>query len=152
VVPGTGISLHNRGNGFVTDPAHPNAAGPGKRPYHTIIPGFVTCNGRPLMSFGVMGAHMQPQGQVQLAVRIFCHAQNPQTACDAPRWYVEKDGRIALEACFDPGLKAALADRGHRFLETADMPLFGGAQVIYRMKDGYCAASDPRKDGLAVGF
>jgi gamma-glutamyltranspeptidase/glutathione hydrolase len=152
VVPGTGISLHNRGTGFVTDPAHPNAAGPGKRPYHTIIPGFVTCGGQPLMSFGVMGAHMQPQGQVQLAVRIFCHAQNPQTACDAPRWYVEKDGRIALETGFDPGLKAALTDRGHRFLETADTPLFGGAQVIYRMKDGYCAASDPRKDGLAVGF
>jgi gamma-glutamyltranspeptidase/glutathione hydrolase len=152
VVPGTGISLHSRGNAFVIDPAHPNAAGPGKRPYHTIIPGFVTCDDRPLMSFGVMGVHMQPQGQVQLAVRMLCHAQNPQTACDAPRWYVEKDGRVALEPGFDPSLKRALADRGHRFLERADTPLFGGAQVIYRMKNGYCAASDPRKDGMAVGF
>jgi gamma-glutamyltranspeptidase/glutathione hydrolase len=152
VVPGTGISLHSRGSAFVTDPAHPNAAGPGKRPYHTIIPGFVTCGGRPLMSFGIMGVHMQPQGQVQLAVRMLCHGQNPQAACDAPRWYVEKDGAVGLEAGLAPDLKAALADRGHRFLETADTPLFGGAQVIYRMQNGYCAASDPRKDGMAVGF
>ena len=152
VVPGTGISLHNRGNGFVTDPAHPNGAGPAKRPYHTIIPGFVTCGGQPLMSFGVMGAHMQPQGQVQLAVRLLCHAQNPQSACDAPRWYVEKDGRIALEPGVGPDLAAALAARGHRFMDPGREPIFGGAQVIYRMPDGYCAASDPRKDGLAVGF
>ncbi|MDJ0781231.1 MAG: gamma-glutamyltransferase family protein [Desulfosarcinaceae bacterium] len=152
VVPGTGISLHNRGNGFVTDPDHPNAAGPRKRPFHTIIPGFVTCGDQPLMSFGVMGAHMQPQGQVQLAVRMFCHNQNPQTACDAPRWYVERDGQVALEPGFDPGLGAALTDRGHRLMPATEEPLFGGAQVIFRLKDGYCAASDPRKDGSAVGF
>jgi gamma-glutamyltranspeptidase / glutathione hydrolase len=152
VVPGTGISLHNRGNAFVTDPSHPNRVGPAKRPYHTIIPGFVTCSGEPVMSFGVMGAHMQPQGQVQLAVRMFCHAQNPQAACDAPRWYVEKDGRVALEPGFDPGLGAALAERGHQLMDVGDEPIFGGAQVIYRLKNGYCAASDPRKDGLAVGF
>lgn len=152
VIPGTGISMHNRGNGFVTDPTHPNGAGPGKRPYHTIIPGFVTCGGKPVMSFGVMGAHMQPQGQVQLAVRMLCHHQNPQTACDGPRWYVEKDARVALEPDFAPGLAGALAERGHRLMDAGDTPLFGGSQVIYRMKNGYCAASDPRKDGLAVGF
>jgi gamma-glutamyltranspeptidase/glutathione hydrolase len=83
---------------------------------------------------------------------MLCHGQNPQAACDAPRWYVEKDGAVGLEAGLAPDLKAALADRGHRFLETADTPLFGGAQVIYRMQNGYCAASDPRKDGMAVGF
>lgn len=152
VIPGTGISLHNRGNGFVTDPAHPNGAGPGKRPYHTIIPGFVTCGGKPVMSFGVMGAHMQPQGQVQLAVRMLCHEQNPQAACDAPRWYVEKDASVALEAAFDKGLATALTERGHRLMDSMGLPIFGGGQVIYRMKDGYCAASDPRKEGLAVGF
>ena len=84
VVPGTGISLQNRGCGFVIEPGHPNCVEGGKRPFHTIIPGFVTRDNQALMSFGVMGGNMQPQGHVQMMVRIFDYIQNPQTACDAP--------------------------------------------------------------------
>ena len=86
VVPGTGISLQNRGTGFVSTPRHPNQVGPHKRPYHTIIPGFVSKDGAPVMSFGVMGGTMQPQGHVQVVVRIADYGQNPQTACDGPRF------------------------------------------------------------------
>ncbi|AQV03085.1 gamma-glutamyltransferase family protein [Desulfococcus multivorans] len=152
VVPGTGISLHNRGRGFCLTPGHPNRVAGGKRPYHTIIPGFVTRNGAPLMSFGVMGAHMQPQGHVQMIVRIFDYGQNPQTASDAPRWQVLEDGTLALEKGISPGTAADLEARGHRI--TGGLPPFGfgGAQLILRLEKGYCAASDHRKDGCAVGF
>ena len=153
VVPETGISLHNRGCGFTLAPGHPNQVGPAKRPYHTIIPAFVTVDGKPKMSFGVMGAHMQPQGHVQMITRIFDYGLNPQAACDAPRWFVSEDFRLALE----PGLtrlRPELEKRGHRFIENPPSFLFGGAQLIYRMEEssGYCAASDPRKDGCALGF
>ena len=152
VIPGTGINLQCRGRGFVVEEDHPNCVAGGKRPYHTIIPGFVTKDGNPLMSFGVMGGHMQAQGHVQMVVRIFVYMQNPQTACDAPRWYVSEDFRIALEPGFPDTVIEDLKRRGHRFMEHANMYLFGGGQLICRMEDGYCAASDPRKDGQAVGF
>ena len=152
VVPGTGIALQNRGLGFVLAADHPNRVGGGKRPFHTIIPGFVTQNGRPLMSFGVMGAHMQPQGHVQMMVRIFDHGQNPQAACDAPRWHVAPDGRVELEPGFSPAVAEGLRKRGHPVATNAPEPLFGGGQLIYRLEDGYVAASDMRKDGQAVGF
>ena len=97
VIPGTGISMQNRGSGFVLDPSHPNCVGPRKRPYHTIIPGFVTQDGTPRMSFGVMGGHMQHQGHVQMVNRIFDHRQNPQAASDAPRWHVFPDFSVGLE-------------------------------------------------------
>ena len=96
VVPGTGISLQNRGNGFVLDPGHPNCVGPRKRPYHTIIPGFLTAGGQPLMSFGVMGGHHQPQGHLQVVVRTVDYGQNPQAVLDAPRWHVDERGRLLL--------------------------------------------------------
>ena len=83
VIPGTGISMQNRASGFSLDPDHPNCVAPGKRPFHTIIPGFVTQNGRPVLSFGVMGGHMQHQGHVQMVSRIFDYGQNPQEASDA---------------------------------------------------------------------
>ena len=152
VVPGTGISLHNRGRGFRLTPGHPNRVGGGKRPYHTIIPGFVTRDGAAVMSFGVMGAHMQPQGHVQMVVRIFDYGQNPQAASDAPRWHVLEDGTLALEDGIDAGVIRALEARGHRI--TGDPPPFGfgGAQLILRLEKGYCAASDHRKDGCAAGF
>ncbi|MCE2459947.1 MAG: gamma-glutamyltransferase family protein [Pseudomonadales bacterium] len=153
VVPGTGIALQNRGAGFVLDPAHPNVVGPNKRPYHTIIPGFVTRNGSPAMSFGVMGGHMQHQGHVQMVTRIFDHGENPQAASDAPRWHVTPGFTVALEDGYPAGVAQDLADRGHAVETGADHRLFGGAQLIYRLPDGgYCAASDHRKEGAAIGF
>ena len=116
------------------------------------VPGFVTKDNRPLMSFGVMGGNMQPQGHVQLMVRIFDYGQNPQSACDAPRWYVDENFQIALEPGFSPVVVDELKQRGHVVVENAATSLFGGAQVIYRLENGYCAASDPRKDGQAVGY
>ncbi|MHC4778793.1 MAG: gamma-glutamyltransferase family protein, partial [Planctomycetota bacterium] len=100
VIPGTGISLQNRGFGFTLSKSHPNRVQGGKRPFHTIIPAFVTRGGSPVMSFGVMGGHMQAQGHVQMMVRIFGHGQNPQAASDAPRWQVLEDFRIAFEEGF----------------------------------------------------
>ena len=153
VVPGTGIALQNRGAGFVLDAAHPNGVGPNKRPYHTIIPGFVTRHGEPLMAFGVMGGHMQHQGHVQMVTRIFDHGENPQAASDAPRWHVTPNFGVALEEGFSPSVAKELAARGHRLETVAGHTLFGGAQLVYRLAEGgYCAASDHRKEGAAVGF
>jgi gamma-glutamyltranspeptidase/glutathione hydrolase len=152
VVPGTGISLQNRGCGFEVEQGHPNCVAGGKRPFHTIIPGFVTQDDQPLMSFGVMGGNMQAQGHVQMMVRIFDYNQNPQTASDAPRWYVDEDFRIALEPGFSPQVVDGLKRRGHTLIENPPSHLFGGAQLIYCLENGYCAASDHRKDGQAIGF
>ena len=153
VVPGTGIAMQNRGNGFTLEPGHPNQVAGGKRPYHTIIPGFVTENGAPRMAFGVMGGHMQHQGHVQMMHRIFDHGENPQAASDAPRWQVLPDYTLALEHGFPDHVAVELAKRGHNVVRIEpDAHLFGGAQLIYRLDDGYCAASDHRKEGLATGF
>jgi gamma-glutamyltranspeptidase/glutathione hydrolase len=152
VVPQTGISMQNRGFGFVLEPGHPNCAAGGKRPFHTIIPGFVTRDGRPLMSFGVMGGSMQAQGHVQMMVRIFDYGQNPQTASDAPRWNVDENFRLALEPGFSPAVVNELKDRGQIVIEDPPHHIFGGAQLIYCLENGYCAASDHRKDGQAVGY
>lgn len=152
VVPGTGISLQNRGCGFVLEQGHPNCVEGGKRPFHTIIPGFVTRDNQALMSFGVMGGNMQPQGHVQMMVRIFDYIQNPQTASDAPRWFVDENFRIALEPGFPPQVVDELKRRGHAIVENPPTYLFGGAQLIYCLENGYCAASDHRKDGQALGF
>ncbi len=152
VIPGTGISMQNRGLGFVLTPGHPNCVAGGKRPYHTIIPGFVTHKNRPLLSFGVMGGSMQPQGHAQMMVRIFGYGQNPQAACDAPRWHADENFNIALEAGFSPRAAGELEQRGHRIIKDPPTHMFGGAQVIHCLQIGYCAASDPRKDGQAVGY
>lgn len=152
VVPETGISLQDRGSGFSLEAGHPNEVGGGKRPYHTIIPGFVTQGEKPLMSFGVMGGHMQAQGHVQMIVRMFDYAQNPQAASDAPRWRLTEDGRVALESGFDPQVISNLKKRGHDIVPESPHHLFGGAQLIVKMKQGYCGASDHRKEGLAAGF
>jgi gamma-glutamyltranspeptidase/glutathione hydrolase len=152
VVPGTGIALQNRGAGFVLERDHPNCVGGAKRPFHTIIPAFVTRDGRSLMSFGVMGALMQPQGHVQMMVRLFDHGQNPQSACDAPRWHVAPDAGVALEPGFPPAVADGLRRKGHRVVIEPDTPLFGGAQLVYRLEETYAAASDPRKDGQAAGY
>jgi len=152
VVPGTGISLQNRALGFTLEKGHPNEVGGGKRPYHTIIPAFVTRDGRPLLSFGVMGGYMQPQGHVQVVVRLFDYGQNPQAACDAPRWHIAEDGRISLETGIPDGIKKELARRGHLIVDEDPYWGYGGAQLILKTGASYCAASDPRKDGQAVVF
>ena len=153
VVPGAGISLQNRGYGFTLEKGHPNQVGGGKRPYHTIIPGFVTRDGEPVMSFGVMGGHMQPQGHVQMMTRVFDYGQNPQTAADAPRWHVGKDMSVYLEAGgFNPWVIGQLRRLGHRIVVGDPDWGYGGAQLVMKLGEGYCAGSDPRKDGQAAGF
>jgi gamma-glutamyltranspeptidase/glutathione hydrolase len=153
VVPGTGISLQNRGAGFVLTPGHADEVGPRKRPYHTIIPGFLTRNGQPVMSFGVMGGDMQPQGHIQMIIRLVDYNQNPQSCADAPRWIVNHDMSVSLEEAVPAAVKDELKRRGHNIV-GAERPMFGfgGAQLIHRLDDGYCAGTDPRKDGCAVGF
>jgi gamma-glutamyltranspeptidase/glutathione hydrolase len=151
VVPGTGIALQNRGYGFVLTPGHPNEVGPRKRPFHTIIPGFVTQAGQPVMSFGVMGGAFQAQGHVQMIVRIFEYGQNPQAAIDAPRWQVLDGRRVLVESGISEAVLDNLKSRGHE-IEIGLPTEFGGAQVIYRLDRGYLAASEGRKDGQAVGF
>ena len=155
VVPGTGISLQNRGAGFVLRPGHANIVGPRKRPFHTIIPGFATtAAGEPLMAFGLMGGLMQAQGHVQQALRILAYGQNPQAAADAPRWRVLGGRQVAVEPAFPAATRAALAALGHEILVEAEgaFSAFGGSQAILRVPGGHVGGSDPRKDGQAVGF
>ncbi len=155
VVPGTGIHLQNRGCGFTTETGHPNEVGPRKRPFHTIIPGFLTENGVPRMAFGVMGGPMQAQGHVQMVLRTQIWGQDVQTAVDAPRWRVIEGLGIACESSMPAGALQTLSALGHEItLETPDAAFgFGGAQLIYRLDSGvYAGGSDPRKDGCAVGF
>ncbi len=152
VVPGTGISMQNRGSGFVLENGHPNQVGGGKRPYQTIIPGFASYDGKPALSFGVMGGHMQAQGHLQMMVRLYAYGQNPQAASDAPRWHLTEKGELALEKGFDPRTRQQLNEKGHKTVIDAPEHLFGGAQLIAKLPDGYCGASDHRKEGLASGF
>ena len=154
VVPGTGIHMQNRGFGFTTQAGHPNQVGPRKRPFHTIIPGFLMRGDQPQMSFGVMGGPMQAQGHLQMVIRTVLHAQNPQAASDAPRWRVVRGRRVAVEWEMPEQTVAALSALGHEVVrETPDSAFgFGGAQLIWRAADCYVAGSDHRKDGCAVGF
>jgi gamma-glutamyltranspeptidase / glutathione hydrolase len=152
VVYGTGISLHNRGANFVATPGHPNQVGPSKRPYHTIVPGFMTKDGTPVMSFGVMGGTMQPQGQTQIVVRIADYCQNPQAACDGPRFRVLQGMQITVEDGFPFATIDELRRRGHELVTVDDYHQFGSCQAIWRLDDGYLAASDPRLDGQPVGY
>ena len=148
-----GISLQNRGATFVAEPGHPNCVGPRKRPYQTIIPGFVTRDGRPVMSFGVMGGTMQPQGHAQVMVRIADYGQSPQAACDGPRYRIGQGLDVAVEPGFAPSVLEELKRRGHRIVEqVAGSFEFGSGQLIWKLDGGYCAASDPRRDGQPVGF
>ena len=156
VEPEFGISLQNRGHGFSLA-AGANQVAPGKRPFHTIIPAFLTQNGQAVMSFGVMGANMQPQGHLQTLVRMLDYGQNPQAACDAPRWRYNAGLEINVEAAMSPATVQGLAARGHRMAVINDSYQdFGAGQFIWRAGDpkveGYVAASDARRDGQAVGF
>ena len=153
VIEDTGIAMQNRGAGFVLTPNHPNQVDGSKRPYHTIIPGFVTDQqNNPLAAFGVMGGHMQHQGHVQMVTRLFDHHENPQAASDAPRWHVTPDFEVVLESKESQQVVDELRARGHRARVGEDENLFGGAQLICRIDDGYIAASDHRKEGCALGL
>ena len=155
VVPGAGFALHNRGANFTLTPGLPNTVAPGKRPSHTLIPGFVTrtVDGRehPYMSFGLMGGGVQAQGHVQLLLNHFVFGMDVQAAIDAPRFRHYDRQRVALEAPVGDGVRAALAAMGHVLIEQPTIA-FGGAQVIVRLPKGFAAGSDPRKDGMAVGY
>jgi len=160
VEPEFGVSLQNRGHAFnllanAHNPA--NLVAPGKRPFHTIIPAFLTQNGQPVMSFGVMGANMQPQGHMQTLVRMLDYKQDPQTACDAPRWRYNAGLEINVEAGMSTATVQGLAERGHKMEVINDSYQdFGAGQFIWRAGDpkveGYVAASDARRDGLAAGY
>jgi gamma-glutamyltranspeptidase/glutathione hydrolase len=154
VVPGTGVSLHNRGRNFSLAPGHRNQVAPGKRPMHTIIPAFITRNGEAFASFGVMGGNMQAQGHVQMMQQLVDLGRNPQAAVDAPRFRVEAGPRVMLEAHTPEEVVKALHARGHNVdVRPHDSLDFGAAQVILRQRHGgYIAASDPRRDGQAVGY
>ena len=164
VEPTFGISLQNRGHGFSVNPAglNPsNLVAPGKRPFHTIIPGFLTKNDQPIMSFGVMGGNMQPQGHAQTLTRMLDYRQNPQAACDAPRWRFNEGLNINVESAMPLPTVQALAERGHQVEVINDSYQdFGAGQFIWRVgeengspkREGYLVASDSRRDGLAAGF
>ena len=157
-----GFVLHDRGENFSLRDGHPNVFAPGKRPFHTIIPAFVTRNGRPFMSFGVMGGDMQPQGHVQIIVNLVDFGMNLQEAGDAPRLrhdgssqptdeVMTDGGFIALEPGFDPAVVTGLERRGH-VVKVGDGD-FGGYQAIRREPSGaYTGASESRKDGHAAGY
>ena len=157
VEPSFGVSLQNRGHGFNLDATSANGVAPGKRPFHTIIPAFLTKDGQPVMSFGVMGANMQPQGHMQTLVRMLDYGQNPQAACDAPRWRYNAGLEINVEQALNPATVQGLAERGHQMEVINDSYQdFGAGQFIWRAGDpaveGYVAASDARRDGQAAGF
>jgi gamma-glutamyltranspeptidase/glutathione hydrolase len=161
VVPGYGLSLQNRGHGFSLDPASPNVVRAGHRPFHTIIPAFLMKGDagqqRPQMSFGVMGGNMQPQGHVQTLARMLWANQQPQAACDAPRWKVMQGLDIEIENAMPAEVASDLAARGHQITRAYDTYMdFGAGQFIWRLGDpgveGYVAASDSRRDGHAAAF
>ena len=155
VVPGTGFALHNRGAAFTLAPGLPNTVAPGRRPFHTLIPGFVTrtVDGREqaYMSFGLMGGGVQAQGHVQFLLNYFVFGMDLQAAIDAPRFRHYDGLRVALEAPVTDSVRKALEALGHVLIDQPPVA-FGGAQAIVRLPKGFAAASDPRKDGMAVGY
>jgi len=152
--PGTGIVLQNRGACFTLEPGHPNRLAPGRRPYNTIIPGLLVRDGALWGPFGLMGGHMQPQGHVQVVQALVDDGWDPQATLDAPRFRLDggPDGwTLALEEGLAP-LAAALRERGHRVRVERDPIPFGGGQIVLVEGDALLGASEPRKDGLAVGW
>lgn len=149
VIPGTGVVLQNRGSGFTMEEGHPNRIAPNKRPFHTIIPAFVTRNGAPWLSYGVMGGSMQPQGHVQVLLNMVEFGMDPQEAIDAARFRHFSGTTVAIEN-LDPEVAAALEALGHELRDPLGVA-FGGGQAILKLARGWAAASDPRKDGMAAG-
>lgn len=150
LIPETGIALQNRGRGFSLQPGHPNQVAPNKRPFHTIIPSFLTQGDQPLGPFGVMGGPMQPQGHVQVVVNLVDYGLNPQAALDAPRWQVTGGQGVWLEAAIPPSVVLELIDRGHQVMLIPEGRCFGKGQMILRQGEILIAASEPRADGVAL--
>lgn len=149
VVPGTGVVLQNRGSGFTMEEGHPSRIAPNKRPFHTIIPAFVTRDGAPWLSFGVMGGSMQPQGHVQVLLNMVEYGMDPQEAIDAARFRHFSGTTVAIEN-LDPEVAARLEALGHELRDPLGIA-FGGGQAILKLARGWAAGSDPRKDGMAAG-
>jgi gamma-glutamyltranspeptidase/glutathione hydrolase len=155
VVDGTGIVLQNRGNSFSLDPNHPNRLEPHKRPMHTIMPGMVFKDGEFLMSFGVMGGDMQPQGHVQFLVNLIDFKMNLQEAMDAPRVRHLQEMDVYLEDGISAKTASALRGKGHQTVRVRPVTnQVGGGQAIYldRSQNVLLGASDRRKDGSAIGY
>lgn len=153
VVPGTGIALHNRGINFSLDPAHDNVLEPGKRPYHTIIPGFLTRNGKAVGPFGVMGAFVQPQGHVQMVMSAVDFALNPQAMIDAPRWQWVKAKTVEVEQAFSAPIAELLERRGHQVTRPNNSLMLGRAQIIWRNEQGVLAGgTESRTDGAVAAW
>jgi gamma-glutamyltranspeptidase/glutathione hydrolase len=153
VVPGTGVALQSRAVGFSLDPMHLNYLEPGKRPFHTIIAGFLTRKGKAIGPFGVMGGHMQPQGHVQMIVNMLDYGLNPQASLDASRWYWGEERRVQVEPTVDPAIVEALSQRGHEMHVDDEIDFVGRGQIIWRLPSGvYVAGSEPRADGCALGY
>ena len=153
VVPETGIALHNRGCNFSLEPGHANALAPGKRPYHTIIPGFLTKDGKAVGPFGVMGGFVQPQGHLQMVTSMLDFGLNPQAALDAPRWQWLKDKTVELEAGFPTEIAEELAARGHNIQWASENLHLGRGQIILRDETGVLAGgTEPRTDGAVAAW
>ncbi|MDR3348646.1 MAG: gamma-glutamyltransferase family protein [Acidaminococcales bacterium] len=153
VVPGTGIALQDRGANFSLVHSDANCFAPGKKPYHTIIPGFLTKNNQPVGPFGVMGAFMQPQGHLQVVVNTADFLLNPQAALDAPRWQWISGKTIQVEPQFPDHIAQALARRGHDIVRTVDGQAMGRGQIIWRDAGGtLMGATEPRADGAVCAW
>lgn len=150
LIPGTGIALQNRATGFSVAPGHPNQVAPGKRPYHTIIPSFLTHEDQPIGAFGVMGGPMQPQGHLQMVVNLIDYGLNPQAALDAHRWQWMQNNQVLLEQSVPQNIAMGLSDRHHQIELSANPSGFGRGQMVFRHGDIFVAASEPRADGLAI--
>jgi gamma-glutamyltranspeptidase / glutathione hydrolase len=152
----TGVQLQNRGANFTLEAGHPNEAAPGRRPYNTIIPGFITRQGQAWASFGVMGGFMQPQGHLQVGSNLVDYGMDPQTALNAPRFNWLAGKQFALEAAFAGETVRELKRRGHELLseEKAARQHYGGGQVIVRDPESgvLIGGSEPRNDGMAAGW
>lgn len=153
VIPGTGIALHDRGSNFVLEKGHPNCLAPGKRPYHTIIPGFLTKDGQPIGPFGVMGGFMQPQGYMQVVMNTVDFHLNPRQTLDAPRWRWIEGKKVEVEPGIPSRVIVQLAQRGHDVVVQQEPSGFGRGQIIWRTKEGtLCGGTEPRTDGAVVAW